>query len=80
MFASEVGLTPKLYCRIRRFQQAREAVRNLGATDWTTVALDCGYFDQSHIIRDFQEFSGLSPTAYVKQASDQVLLNHVPQP
>ena len=80
VFASEVGLTPKLYCRIRRFQQAGEAVRNLRAPDWAAVALDCGYFDQSHIIRDFQEFSGLSPMAYVKQASDQVLLNHVRQP
>ena len=64
--------------RVRRFQRARELVRNATEPDWAAVAVACGFFDQSHLIRDFGEFSGLSPVAYLKQRSKHVLLNHVP--
>jgi AraC-like DNA-binding protein len=79
VFAGEVGLTPKLYCRVIRFQRAREIVRNFEAPDWAWVAAKCGYFDQSHLIRDFKDFSGISPVNYLRQASENVLPNHVPQ-
>jgi AraC-like DNA-binding protein len=79
VFTGEVGLTPKLYCRVRRFQRARALVRQAAAPDWARVAVDCGYFDQSHLIRDFLAFSGLSPADYLHRRSEQVLPNHVPQ-
>ena len=79
VFAAEVGLTPKLYCRIRRFQRARELVRQHTAPNWAATALTCGYFDQSHLIRDFRAFSGLSPVPYINQRSDHVMPNHLPQ-
>ncbi len=82
VFAAEVGLTPKMYCRVRRFQKARDLVRNLAAPDWAHVAVDCGYCDQSHLIRDFQALSGLSPRNYLCQSSGQfgtVFSNHMPQ-
>jgi transcriptional regulator GlxA family with amidase domain len=78
LFTAEVGLTPKLYGRVRRFQRARELVLTAAEPDWAAVAVACGFFDQSHLIRDFGEFSGLSPAAYLKQRSKHVLLNHVP--
>src|SRR5262249_28508713 len=78
LFTAEVGLTPKLYGRVRRFQRARELVRNATEPDWAAVAAACGFFDQSHLIRDFGEFSGLSPVAYVNQRTRHVLLNHMP--
>jgi AraC-like DNA-binding protein len=78
LFTAEVGLTPKLYGRVRRFQRARELVRTATEPDWAAVAAACGFFDQSHLIRDFGEFSGLSPAAYLNQRSNHVLLNHVP--
>jgi AraC-like DNA-binding protein len=78
LFTAEVGLTPKLYGRVRRFQRARELVLKATGPDWAAVAVACGFFDQSHLIRDFGEFSGLSPVAYLKQRSEHVLLNHVP--
>jgi AraC-like DNA-binding protein len=78
LFTAEVGLTPKLYGRVRRFQRARELVRTATDPDWAAVAAACGFFDQSHLIRDFGEFSGLSPAAYLNQRSKHVLLNHVP--
>lgn len=82
VFAAEVGLTPKAYCRVRRFQKARQLVQNVESPDWTRVAIDCGYFDQSHLIRDFQTLSGLSPANYLRESSGlngQVFPNHVPQ-
>jgi methylphosphotriester-DNA--protein-cysteine methyltransferase len=76
-FSREVGLTPKMYCRIQRFQRAREVVETLRTPRWATLAVDAGYFDQSHLIRDFREFSGLSPTALASRARQRVLTNHV---
>ena len=66
-FKSEVGLTPKLFSRIQRFQRTRTLIHQNLAPDWPTVALDLGYFDQSHLIREFIEFSLLTPTDYVKR-------------
>ncbi|HSK81432.1 MAG TPA: helix-turn-helix domain-containing protein [Thermoanaerobaculia bacterium] len=80
VFAAEVGLTPKLYHRVRRFQRARARVRKDAAPDWARLAVDCGYFDQSHLIRDFLAFSGLSPADYLLRRSERVLPNHVPLP
>lgn len=67
VFKSQVGVAPKLYSRIQRFQQTRAVIKLNPTPDWSAVALDLGYFDQSHFIREFQEFSGLSPTEYLKQ-------------
>jgi AraC-like DNA-binding protein len=68
VFKEEVGATPKLFSRVQRFQRARAIIhRQVEAADWTGIAVECGYFDQSHLIREFQEFSGLSPAAYVRQ-------------
>ena len=79
VFTAEVGMTPKLYSRVLRFQRARALVRDAVAPDWARVAVDCGYFDQSHLIRDFLAFSGLSPAGYLRRRSEHVLPNHVPQ-
>jgi AraC-like DNA-binding protein len=76
LFTTEVGLTPKLYSRVRRFQQSRELVRNSPSPDWAQIGLECGYFDQSHLIRDFRAFAGLTPGEYVRRRSEHVLPNH----
>jgi len=78
LFRTEVGLTPKLYGRVRRFQRARELAQRTTDPDWAAVAVTCGYFDQSHLIRDFREFCGLSPVAYLNQRTQHVLLKQVP--
>lgn len=68
-FRDHVGLSPKLFARICRFRAARAAALATapGAQghDWAGLALDSGYFDQSHLIRDFRDFTGTSPDAYV---------------
>ena len=63
-FRRRVGLPPKLFGRILRFQDALGQITAGRPIDWTDVALHCGYYDQAHFINDFQQFSGLNPTAY----------------
>jgi AraC-like DNA-binding protein len=78
LFRAEVGLTPKLYSRIQRFHRARASERATPAPDWAQIALDSGYFDQSHLIRDFQAFAGLTPEAYLR--SEHVVHRHQAEP
>ncbi len=67
-FRAEVGLGPKAYQRVRRLQGA---LRRLdGATGrGADIAADLGYFDQAHFVRDFREFTGLTPTQYTDRRS-----------
>lgn len=74
-FKAEVGLTPKQYCRLMRFQRAVSAAHADVDLDWRDVALACGYFDQAHFIHDFREFSGLTPGGY--RSGRTVFPNHV---
>jgi len=76
VFTAEVGLRPKAYCRIRRFQEVVRRVHSGRWIDWTSVAMDCGYFDQAHFIRDFRAFSGLNPSTYLAIRGEHQ--NHVP--
>ena len=65
VFRDETGFTPKVFCRIRRFQQALELMEDARSSNGPSVALDCGYFDQAHFIHDFRAFSGINPSAYL---------------
>ncbi|HAB16806.1 MAG TPA: helix-turn-helix domain-containing protein [Verrucomicrobiota bacterium] len=69
-FHAEVGLTPKRYCRIRRFQQVLAGIERKVAVDWADLAYACGYYDQAHFIQEFHDFSGLRPTAYLRERGD----------
>ena len=74
-FKADVGVTPKRYCRLLRFQRVVSHAHQSAPTDWAGLALDCGYFDQAHLIHEFREFSGLTPTAY--EAHRTTFRNHV---
>ena len=76
VFGDAVGLTPKLFCRIQRFQQVVRMVGQGQRVDWADVAVSCGYFDQAHFIHDFRAFSGLTPSDYLTLRTAH--LNHVP--
>ena len=57
-FRQHVGISPKLFARISRFRAVNSALKTLPAqADWAQVALQYGYFDQSHMIHDFQDFA-----------------------
>jgi AraC-like DNA-binding protein len=62
LFALEVGLTPKLYARIKRFERALRLMNSTGSVEWSDLALVCGYFDQSHLIKDCRAISGFTPS------------------
>jgi AraC-like DNA-binding protein len=76
LFRDETGFTPKVFCRIRRFQQALDCMEGRKNVEWAKVALDCGYFDQAHFIHDFRAFSGINPSSYLVQQTAH--RNHVP--
>lgn len=63
LFKKVVGLTPKFYCRIIRFNYVFEVMKNQNDS-WIRTALQSGYFDQSHFIKNFKEFTGEEPSNY----------------
>lgn len=63
-FREQVGLTPKRAARTIRFERALRRVGRADRPDWVTLAAVCGYSDQAHLIRDFREFAGTTPTAF----------------
>lgn len=74
-FKANTGLTPKAFARVIRFKNAYKAFRGSNAGD-TFFFLDCGYYDQSHYIREFKHFMGNTPGAYqagLTPVSDAIL-------
>lgn len=61
-FSARFGASPKLFSRIVRFQNALDAKARSSTKSWTDVAHELGYYDQMHMVHDFREFTGESPT------------------
>lgn len=72
-FRQQVGMTPKRYLRLRRFQQIMALAAGRERIDWAGIAQECGYHDQAHLAHEFHEFSGMTPTSFVRQGG---LANH----
>jgi AraC-like DNA-binding protein len=68
-FVEEIGVSPKLFARLGRFQLALDIKRACG-TDWSNVAHELGYFDQMHMVKDFQAFGGDSPSRLIQIIGD----------
>jgi AraC-like DNA-binding protein len=65
LFREQVGMPPKLYCRLQRFQNALKQISSGAPVEWAQLAQAAGYCDQAHLAHEFRDFSGLSPTAYL---------------
>jgi AraC-like DNA-binding protein len=76
MFKQQVGITPKAYLKIIRFQKAIHEIEQRKEVNWTNISQDCGFYDQAHFINDFKFFSGFTPEEYVRRKND--VLNYVP--
>jgi AraC-like DNA-binding protein len=76
LFREQVGITPKLYCRLRRFQNVLHQITSGRAVDWAEVTVAGGYYDQAHLSHEFYDFSGISPATYL--ARNPRSLTHVP--
>jgi len=79
VFREEVGFSPKVWCRIRRFQRAVERLHAGVEVPWAQLALDCGFYDQSHFANEFRAFSGIDATTYSALRPPR-WANHVPVP
>ncbi len=66
-FTDHVGVTPQTLSRILRFRRAFDLIKAMHHPNLANVAIQCGYYDQSHMIRDFNKFAGQSPTSLVNQ-------------
>ncbi|SDP21682.1 Helix-turn-helix domain-containing protein [Mucilaginibacter sp. OK268] len=72
LFLTHIGITPILYARICRFQTSVALLRKGEIRSLTDIAYTLGYFDQSHFIRDFKIFSGVSPSIYLRKAIERM--------
>jgi AraC-like DNA-binding protein len=75
-FEKVVGLRPKSFARVCKFQKVVNLIEQPRPMEWSAIALECGYYDQAHFIKEFHAFSGLNPSAYVGQRGDYV--NFIP--
>ncbi len=60
-FVQHMGITPKFYARINRFYKAYQIKDKNPKTDWLSIALETGYHDYQHLVKDFKQFSDTSP-------------------
>ncbi len=64
VFQQQTGVNPKLYLRIARFDRAFRCKNRFEHYDWLRVAVECGYHDYQHLVRDYKLFTGLTPVAF----------------
>jgi transcriptional regulator GlxA family with amidase domain len=64
-FREQIGMPPKSVARVLRFERVSDLLRRPAAPSFAEIAQDCGYYDQSHLNRDFRDFAGTTPGAYV---------------
>ncbi|WP_130618308.1 helix-turn-helix domain-containing protein [Dyella amyloliquefaciens] len=76
LFRRQVGMGPKRYARLLRFRAVVETVHRCGTVDWSRVAADGGYGDQPHLVHEFRDFAGMTPTAFMAARGPYV--NHLP--
>lgn len=77
VFRAEVGMTPKLFARVRRFQRTITLATQRARTNFALLAAECGYGDQGHLIRDFAAFARATPVDFFSQRKDLVKDHHM---
>jgi AraC-like DNA-binding protein len=70
MFRDQVGVPPKLLARIIRFDRLMQHLRHGGRGTWADLALEFGYYDQAHLVRDVRHFTGITPTEVRPMVTD----------
>lgn len=68
-FMTRIGISPKLFIRIVRFEYAMEVKNNFPDKNWSQIALECGYTDSSHILKEFRTFAEFPPSRFYLQPS-----------
>ena len=68
LYHSQVGMSPKQYSQLLRVETARLALKQLHGQSTTSLAMELGFYDQSHFIREFSAVIGMSPYSYLKRS------------
>lgn len=68
-FAQQIGITPKYFARICRFYQAYELKEHKPNLNWLSVAVQTGYNDYQHLVKDFKQFSGTTPNSLIQESA-----------
>lgn len=63
-FTEQVGVSPKFYIRLVRFNEVVKNKSMHPAKNWISVAHECGYYDQMHMIKDFKQFADSNPSDF----------------
>jgi AraC-like DNA-binding protein len=79
LFIQQVGISPKLFCCVARFNHAFALKLKNPKMNWMSIAHECGYFDHMHLIKDFKRFAGYSPLTFLKHTplTDEIYTNRV---
>lgn len=76
LFKKHVGLTPKAFQKIQRFQKILVEIEKSQEINWARLAVEYGYYDQAHFINEFKKFSGFNPEKYLVEKGPEI--NYVP--
>jgi AraC-like DNA-binding protein len=63
-FKERVGMAPKLFLQMARFDKAFRMKNRFPQKDWLSIALHCGYYDYQHLVKDYKQFTGYTPTQF----------------
>jgi AraC-like DNA-binding protein len=63
-FREQIGMTPKAFARLARFDHARSVATAAECPEWGRIAVECGYYDQSHLINEFRAVTGVTPETF----------------
>ena len=77
-FKKHVGITPKYYQRILRFNEILLRIHNKENIAWSEIAYTCGFSDQSHFIKEFKHFSGFNPVEFIYNDYNKQVVNFFP--
>lgn len=73
LFSQSLGISPHHFSKLKRFNKATQIIASDAKTSLTSIALDLGYYDQAHFIKDFKEFGGITPGAFRKMKSKSAI-------
>ncbi len=76
LFKKQVGVPPKQFLKIMRFQKAIQEIENTKSIQWSDIATESGFYDQAHFINDFKGFSGFTPSEYIRRKAETP--NYIP--
>jgi AraC-like DNA-binding protein len=84
LFDERVGYGPKVFARVVRLERATQAIARSGVrgsiASWARVAVDCGYADQAHLVREFRALTGLTPAVFARARAVSEIDNPAPEP